>query len=98
SILAVIESYLQAKHPSVRIWEEPASIFRLRLSEDLRREIQDASSRDDLWVHRSHKGVFSFCFDGEQAYHHPEVDVINVSHPFLKAAVSAVRKQVEDVF
>jgi ATP-dependent helicase HepA len=98
SMLALIESYLPAKHPTVRIWEEPVGVYHLRLSDDLRREIQDASSREDLWVDRGRKGVFSFCFDGEQAYHHPEVDLINVSHPFLRAAVSAVRKQFEDVF
>jgi superfamily II DNA/RNA helicase len=63
SMLAVIESYLQAKHPSVRIWEEPAGVYRLRLSDDLRGEIQDASSQDDLWVDRSRRGIFSFCFD-----------------------------------
>ena len=98
SMLALIESYLQSKHPSVRLWKEAEGVFRLRLSEDLRREIQAASSRDDLWVERSHKSVFSFCFDGEHAYNNPEVDLINVSHPFLKAAVSAVRKQFEDAF
>lgn len=98
SMLAVIESYLEAKHPNVRVWEEPARVFRLRVSEELRKEIQDASNRDDLWVDRSRKGVFSFCFDGELAYYHPEVDLVNVSHPFLKAAVKGVSKQFEEVF
>ena len=86
---AVIESYLQARHPSVRIWEEPAGVYHLHLSEELRREIHLASSREVLWLERSRKGVFSFCFDGVRAYDHPEADLINVSHPFLKAAVAA---------
>ncbi|HBI46033.1 MAG TPA: hypothetical protein DDY78_24735 [Planctomycetales bacterium] len=98
SMLAVIESYLQARHPSARIWEEPANIFRLRLSDDLRKDIQTASSRDDLWLDRSLKGIYTFCFDGERAYDYPQADLINVSHPFLKAAVAAVRTQFEDVF
>jgi hypothetical protein len=44
---------------------------------------------------RSTRGVYSFCFDGERAYHHPDVDLINVAHPFLKAAVTAMRQQLD---
>lgn len=97
SMLAVIESFLQANHPTVRIWEEPPSVYRLHLSDGLRKEIQDASNREELWVDRSRKGIFSFCFDGEQAYHHPEVELINVAHPLLRAAIGAVRKQLDNV-
>jgi SNF2 family DNA or RNA helicase len=95
SMLAVIEAYLQDRHPAVRIWEEPVGEFHLRLTDDLRREIQDASPRDDVWIDRSRKSVYSFCFDGERAYGRPELDLINVSHPFLRAAKEAVRVRLD---
>jgi hypothetical protein len=94
-MLAVLEGFLQARHPSARSWEEPEGVFHLRLSDELRRDIQAATAPGELWVERSRRGVYSFCFDGERAYTHPEVDLINVSHPFLKAAVGAVSKQLE---
>lgn len=95
SMLAVIRNFLQVQHPSVRIWEEPAGTYRLQLSEDLHRDIQAASNPEEPWVGGSRNGKLAFCFDGQQAFEHPEVELINVSHPFLKAAVAAVRKQLE---
>jgi SNF2 family DNA or RNA helicase len=96
TMLAVIETYLQSQHPNVRVWEEPPGIYNLRLSDNLRRDIQSASSHDNPWPGRTRKGVLSFCFDGEQAYEHTDVELINVSHPFVKSAVAAVGKQLEN--
>jgi len=98
AMLAVIESFLQARHPTIRYWEEPTGVYRLNLSESLRKDIQDASKRDDVWIDRSRKGVLAFSFDGELAYHNSDVELINVSHPFLKAAVGAVNEQLESVY
>ncbi len=98
AMLAVIESFLQAHHPSTRLWEDLPGVYRLNLSDPLRKQIQDASKRDEVWIDRSQKGVLAFCFDGEQAYHNPGVELINASHPFLKAAVNAVKQQLEIVF
>lgn len=98
SMLAVIHSYLQSRHPSARMWEEPLGIYHVRVSDELKKDIQDASSREDVWFDRSRRGVLSFCFDGEQAYHHPGVELVNVSHPLLKAAVGGVRQQFDNVY
>ena len=97
AMLAVIESYLQARHPSIRYWENPPGVYRVNLSDSLRKEIQDASRHDDPWVDRSQKGVLAFCFDGERAFFNPDVELINVSHPFLKAAVRAVGQQLDNI-
>lgn len=97
AMLAVIENHLETDHPTVRIWEKPEGVYHLRLSDKLQKEIQNASSSEDSWIHRSSDGHFSFCFDGELAYNHAEAELINVSHPFLRAAVSAVGKRVENV-
>jgi len=96
-VLAVVENYLHARHPSVKIWEDPKGVFKMRLADGLKKEIQDASPREDVWIDRSRNGVLTFCFDGEQAYKHPDIELINVSHPLVKAAVASVGQQIESV-
>jgi hypothetical protein len=41
--------------------------------------------------------MFSFCFDGERAFQSPGVDLVNARHPFMLAAVEAVRAQLENI-
>ena len=95
-MLAVIKSYLQANHPSIGLWDEETGILGMRLTDDLRRDIQDASRGGQLWIDRSRKGRLFITTQGDIAFRHPDVELINVSHPLLKAAVAAVGEQLED--
>ncbi len=96
-MLAVIQGYVQGRHPSARLWEEPEGIYNLRLTDDLRRDVQRAAPPDRPWVWRSGGDVLRFCFDGERAFNDPDVDLVNVSHPLMRAGVEAVREQLDNV-
>lgn len=96
SVLAVIESFLQAHHPDVQLWEEEAGVHGLRLTDSLRREIQDASRGVHMWSDRSKNGQLLITTQGDVAFRRSDVELVNVSHPLLTAAVSAVKGQLED--
>lgn len=96
-MLALIDGYLRSRHPSVRRWEEPAGIHHLRLTHELRQAIQNGCTRDVYWLDPSIAGVYSFCFDGEHAYHRPEVDLINASHPLVRTAMGTLREHQDSV-
>ncbi len=96
AMLAVIRSFLQSHHPDAGLWEEQPGIYGLRLTEALRNDIRDASLGSQLWVDRSRSDQLLITTQGEIAFRQPKVELINVSHPFLKAAVNAVRNQLED--
>lgn len=96
AMLAVIRSYLQAHHPSIKLWEEETGILGMRLTDQLRRNIQDASRDGQLWVDRSRNGQLFLTTQGDIAFRRPDVELINVSHPLLKAAVDAIGEQLKD--
>jgi hypothetical protein len=96
AMLAVIRSYLQANHPNIGLWEEGSGIFGMRLTDELRRDIQDASRGGQLWIDRSRNGRLLITTQGDIAFRRPEVELINVSHPLLRAAVVAVSEQLKD--
>jgi superfamily II DNA or RNA helicase len=97
AMLAIIQAFLAAQHPSSRLKEEPAGLFRLRLTEALSQDIQRQCAPQQAWIPRLSDGMFSFCFDGERAFQSPGVDLVNARHPFLLAAVEAVRAQLENI-
>jgi hypothetical protein len=68
----------------------------LRLTDELRGDIQDASRGGQLWIDRSRNGRLLVTTQGDIAFRHPEVELINVSHPLLRAAVTGVGKQLKD--
>ena len=96
AMLAVIRSYLQAHHPSIGLWDEETGILGMRLTDDLRRDIQDASRGGQLWVDRSREGRLFITTQGDVAFRRPDVELVNVSHPLLKAAVAGVGEQLKD--
>ena len=95
AMLAVIKSFLQAHHPDAGLWEEREGIYGLRLTDNLRDAIRDASVGSHLWVARGRSGQLLITTRGEIAFREPAVELINVSHPLVKAAVKAVQKQLE---
>lgn len=95
SMLAVIESFLESHHPDIRLWEEEPGIFGLRLTDNLRSDIQDASRGGQIWVDCRQDGRLLITSEGDVAFRRPEVELINVNHPLLRAAVRAIQDQLE---
>ncbi len=96
AMLAVIRSYLEAHHPGAGLWEDEPGVYGLRLTDDLRNDIQSAAIGGQMWLDRSRNNELRITTQGEVAFLHPDVELINVSHPLLKAAVDSVQSQLED--
>ncbi len=96
AMLAVLRSYLQICHPTIQLWEEVTGIFGLRLTDELRRDIQDASRGGHVWMDRSRSGRLLVTTHGDIAFRRSDVELINVSHPLVRAAVAAIGQQLKD--
>jgi len=90
SILAILRAYLESYHPEVRIWEEGTGVYGLHLTDALDGDIRQACSPGQIWLHRAKDGRLLFTTDGAVAFEQPEIELINASHPLLRAAVTAI--------
>lgn len=90
SILAVIRAYLESFHPEVRIWEETPGVYGLNLTDTLDCDIRQACLPGQIWLNRARDGRLLFTTDGAVAFDHPDIELINASHPLLRAAVKAI--------
>ena len=95
SLLAVLRTYLQARHPNAKMWDVRPGVYALRVTDNLRHEVQDAS-RSPLPPLRAKDGVLLFTTDGEVAFDHPDVELLNALHPLIQAAVATVRSRLSD--
>lgn len=96
SMLAVLKSFFESHHPGVRMWNEADGIWGLRFTDALRQQIQAAARQTgQFWSDRSQNNQLLLTMRGEVAFHRPDVELINVSHPLLRAAVEAVREQLQ---
>ncbi len=90
SILAVLRAYLESFHPEVRIWDEAAGVYGLHLTEGLNHDIRQACAPGQLWLHGAGSSRLLFTTDGAVAFDQPHLELVNASHPLLRAAVAAV--------
>jgi len=95
AMLAVIRNFLQTSHPSAGIWEERAGVYGIRLTEGLRGDLQDAAQGTQFWMDRSRDDQILITTQGEIAFRNPDVELVNVSHPIVRAAVKALTRQLE---
>ena len=96
SLLAVLRSYLESRHPDVGPWQVQTGIYGIRLSPELRQEIQDAARKSGVdWSDPPNADQLFFTTVGDLAFRRPEIVLINVTHPLMKAAVHHVRQQLE---
>lgn len=95
AMLAVIRNYLQAFHPAAGIWEERSGVYGIRLTEELTRDIEDAARDAHGWIDHSDDGQLLLTTQGDIAFRNPDVELVNVSHPLIRAAVKALGKQLE---
>jgi SNF2 family DNA or RNA helicase len=77
-------------HPDVRIGEDAARIYGLHLTDALSSDIRLACSPGQVWLHRARDGRLLFTTDGAVAFERNEIELINASHPLLRAAVAAI--------
>lgn len=90
SILSVLRVYLETHHPDVRIWEELPGVYGLHLTSSLENDIRQACSPGQVWLNRTRDGRLFFTTDGAVAFERPDIELINASHPLLRAAVKAI--------
>lgn len=96
SMLAVLRSYFESHHPGVRLWSEEDGIWGLRLTDSLRQQIQAAARQQgSVWIDRSRDNQLLLSMRGDLAFRRPDVELVNVGHPLLRAGVDAVRVQLE---
>ena len=95
-ILAVFQNYIRSQHPDTGIWEDQDGVFAIRMTEPLRRDIQDAARREgSFWPDRTRDGTLRITMDGEHAFSNPEIELVNVGHPLMRAAVTAIQPRLE---
>jgi len=96
SILAVIETFLGKYHPGIQLWEEKegSGIYGLRITDALRREIYNTPSGGATWNDRSKEGRLFITTDGNIGFQRSDIELINSSHPLLRAAVDKIEEQL----
>ena len=95
AILAVLKNFLKSHHPDTGLWEASDGVYGIRLTESLRQQIQDAARGGPFWFDRSKDGNLWITTDGDRAFSNPRIELVNVSHPLMKAAVSAIKPQLD---
>lgn len=95
SILALLTTYFESHHPRVKLKQESKGVHGLRITDELRQEIQDAARGGPMWVERTRDGILLFTTAGDIAFRRKELDLVNASHPLVKAAVKKVHPQLE---
>lgn len=96
SILALLRTFFRTRHPSVKLKNEGNGVFGIRLSDELRMDLQDTARRLGItWVDRSRGGILRFTTSGETAFEDSALDLVNSQHPLTRAAVIFLEKQME---
>lgn len=96
SILALLRTYFRSRHPTVKLKSEGNGVFGIKLTDNLRMDIQDAVRKDGIsWTDRSQKGILRFTTSGETAFEESSLELVNSQHPLARAAVSCLQKQME---
>jgi ATP-dependent helicase HepA len=99
-MIALVRTYLAREHPGTLIREHEGKVFSLKVEEAL---LSDVSRRgpprnefDSFLRSRQKDGRLFFTPDGPTAFERPDVDLVNVSHPLVVAALDALRPMLDD--
>jgi SNF2 family DNA or RNA helicase len=95
SMLALLKTFFESEHPSVRLWPDGDGIFALRMSEELRHQIQRAAGPGGIWFDSSLDGILRITFEGEVAFKNAGVELLNASHPLVIASLQAIGNRFE---
>ncbi len=97
SLLALLTAWLHRRHPDCQLWQEPKQnkTHYLRINEALRRDLQDTTTDRSL-PSRSSSLPLRLTADGDLAFRDSSLELLNVSHPLIKAAVMGLREQLSE--
>ncbi len=97
AILAILKTYLRSRHPSVRVRRESEGIFAIKPTDDLRLDIRSAARKHNyVWYDRTQMGTLRFTTSGEIAFENNQLDLLNSSHPLVRAAVDGLSEQMSN--
>lgn len=94
SIVALLQTYFESHHPRIRLKKASEHIYGFRPTDELRQEVQDATRGGPTWVDRTQDGILTFTTSGDIAFKQKDLDLINASHPLVRAAVNKVQTQM----
>jgi superfamily II DNA or RNA helicase len=86
SLIALVETFLQKEHPDVRIWADDTNIYGLRMTDALEADIRASCMQGQIWRRRL-RGDWFFTTVGAVAFDRTDVELLNASHPLVRAAV-----------
>ena len=99
-VRAVLIGFLEINHPDLVLQDIEEGVFRIKLSNQLLRDIEEASQPDELWSvelrMRSKDGYLYLTTDGEKAYNNDGLDLLNASHPLVKTAARSLEGLLEE--
>lgn len=96
AILAILRTYFRTSHPEVKFKDEGEGHFAIKMTERLRMAVHDAARKNDTtWRDRSRQGVLRFTTLGEVAFDDGSLELIGSNHPMVRAAIEALRTQME---
>jgi SNF2 family DNA or RNA helicase len=98
SLLALLEIFLEVKHPGARPWQDAANpaIWHVRLTENLRFEIQKQSRLvGQTWWCKSGNDEMRFTFNGDVAFANSDTELLNATHPLIRLATQGLEDQVK---
>jgi SNF2 family DNA or RNA helicase len=96
TIVALLKTYLESRHPGAgfeAVHGQP-HVYRLRLTSEIRSAIHNASKGDGGSFVRTQNDNLTFTTVGEIAYRNPDLELINVTHPLLKAAIDGLKQRM----
>jgi len=95
SMMSVLETYFRTKHPSVKIDHLGEDTFAIKVTDELRMDVQDAARKqDNYWSFLAADQVLRFTTSGEVAFEHADLQLINPSHPLMQAAIEGLSEQM----
>lgn len=96
ALLSLIAGFLQARHPGVQVYQDSPEIYGIRLTEELRSDIRGACPQGQEWFDPSKNGHLLFTTNGAVAFNQSSVELLNVTHPLVRAAKDAMPDMMKD--
>lgn len=96
SIFAILETYFNQFHPEVRLDRSISHTAAIRVTDKLRQDLHRANIGNSIWIDRSDsKGILRLTTSGDAAFKDKGLELLNASHPLVRAATRAIQKQMD---
>ena len=98
-VRSVLSGFFEINHPDLALQDVEEGIFRVKLSSQLMRDIEDASEPEEQWSvelrMKSRNGYLLLTTDGEKAFNDDRLDLLNAGHPLVKTAARSLEGLME---